>query len=516
MTDRDELGNEYYELIGPDTLSTTATIEATNGHREAAVTGMQTEAPKEEVKAARTAERTSTLPDWADADDNTPVQASRHAEIFFDRGNVLGVDLANAVLERVPLATDPGGRLYSYSRGVWRLDGERTIRAHVIDLLGNAYRPSHSTLVESIITARKPRISEEMITTRYINVANGLLDWRTGELHPHTPDVISVNQIPVEWDPDADCPHIRSWLKTIMKEDCLELIEEILGAAIYPDLPWQTAVMLYGSGGNGKGTFLRLVQALVGKENTASLSPQSLDQHRFAAAELYGKLANIAGDVDPKTFRETEMFKRATGGDMLPAEQKYGQPFEFRNRALMLCSFNAFPRTADTSEGFFRRWVVLPFLYKITSEDPDVEGRMHTEDELRGLLVMAVQGLRRLMKRGAFEEPASVRRITNEFKRKADPVRSWLHDNTIGEEGHWISRTLLYEDYKSWCSENGMNFPLTAAEFYARLEASGAEQLGTNVRKAKRGGERGFAGLRFRRPNEQRCGDDDDIEEIIE
>src|SRR5690606_13619339 len=214
MTDRDELGNEYYELIGPDTLSTTATIEATNGHpvaEPAPVAHETADAPKEGVKEARPAERTSTLPDWADADDNTPVQASRGGEIFFDRRNVLGVDLANAVLGRVPLATDPGGRLYSYSRGVWRLDGERTIRAHVIDLLGNAYRPSHSTLVESIITARKPRISEEMITTRYINVANGLLDWRTGELHPHTPDVISVNQIPVEWDPDADCPHIRSW-----------------------------------------------------------------------------------------------------------------------------------------------------------------------------------------------------------------------------------------------------------------------------------------------------------------
>lgn len=523
---RDDLGNAYYSTID-ESMTTTETatspaesVHGGDGPSAEDMAGLVAMAPAESTEAEdapKGSKPGATLPPWAASESNAAVTAAHPEgdEAFFgEKGGIRSVSLANAILQRVPLATDPGARLYSYNRGVWSLDGERTVRAHTIDLLGDRYRPTHASLAESVITARKPRISDDLITTRYINVANGLLDWKTGELHPHTPDVISINQLPVSWHPDATCPRITEWLRTIMQADCLELVEEVLGAAIYPELPWQKAVMLYGPGGNGKGTFLRLVESLTGRENVANTGPQSLDEKRFAAAELHGKLVNIAGDVDPKAFKVTEMFKMVTGGDSITAEFKYGQPFRFVNRSLMLCSFNAFPRTADTSDGFFRRWVVLPFLYKIMNRDSSVEDAMHTTEELQGLLAMAVRGLQRLMRRGEFQEPASVREITAEFKRKADPVRSWLHDRTIGEEGHWLSRNLLYEDYQRWCTENGLNFPLAAAEFYSRLEAAGPEQLGTNVRRAKRKGARGFADLRFRKPDEQRSLEDDDEEEM--
>jgi putative DNA primase/helicase len=185
--------------------------------------------------------------------------------------------------------------------------------------------------------------------------------------------------------------------------------------------------MLYGTGRNGKGTFLRLISALLGSANLSSVTPQSLDENRFRAAELHGKLANVAGDVDPRMFKGTELLKQLTGGDRVTAERKHGQPFSFTCRALMLAAFNQLPRTADTTEGFFSRWLVLPFVgyFPAGVADGTREAKLHSPAELQGLLVKAVEGLQRIRSRGCFAEPESVKAATLAFRTHADTcVRS--------------------------------------------------------------------------------------------
>jgi hypothetical protein len=90
-----------------------------------------------------------------------------------------------------------------------------------------------------------------------LNLPNGLLDWRTGQLLPHDPAIPSTVRIPVPWNPEATCPFVDAFLASTLPEDCVRLLEEIAGYALLPDNPLHKAILFDGAGRNGKGNTLR-------------------------------------------------------------------------------------------------------------------------------------------------------------------------------------------------------------------------------------------------------------------
>lgn len=426
--------------------------------------------------------------------EHPPADPTGSARFFDKHEGLLALQLAKAVLNLGPLTSGDDGSLYRYDAGVWRRDGERVIRERVVELLADRYRMAYASTVVDMLRSREPMFAGDRQDDQYLNLPNGLLDWRTGELWPHDPDVPSMIRLPIEWDPDATCPQIEQWMSEVFPDDAREFIEEVIGYALLNDNPLHKAILLFGRGRNGKGTFLRLLKALIGDANISAVTPQSLDENRFRAAELYGKLANLVGDVDPRIFKATETFKQITGGDMIVAERKFGQPFTFYCRALMVAAFNALPRSADTSDGFFSRWIVVPFTgyFPPGVADPGREDKMHDAAELRGLLTLAVRGLQRLMGRRRFDLPPSVLKATAEFRRTADPVRAWLDEYVSELNAEWVPRTQVYRAYDKWAEENGYA-SMGAASFYERIEAASNDLPTHRIRASKRMGTRGYA-----------------------
>lgn len=409
------------------------------------------------------------------------------------REGLLAASLTSAVEAMGPLAMGDG-LLHHYTDGVWRPDGERIARNRTTRLLGEQYRPSHASTVVDILTNRDPRLNSSDMDTQFLNLPNGLLDWKTGNLHPHDPNVRSTIRIPVNWNPGTQCPEITKWMGQVFPGDCQQFVEEVIGYTLYNGNPLHKAIMAFGRGRNGKGTFLRLLTRLIGQENISSVSPQALDENRFMSAELYGKLANFAGDVDPRTFKATETFKKVTGEDWITSERKHGQPFQFVSRAVMIAAFNRLPRTADTTEGFFSRWIIVPF----TGYFPPGVADSHIEDklaaELEGLLVLAVAGLQRLMARRMFELPPSVEQATGVFRQAADPVRAFLTEKTRADYDGWMPRGDLFDGYKRWAENNGYK-PMGAATFYERVAEAAEDVFGYPLTPKKRRGDRGFGGI---------------------
>ena len=414
---------------------------------------------------------------------------------FFDREyGLLLTRLVAAVEEMGPIAVGPGDRLYHYADGYWQPDGEKVVISRVVELLGDRHRMSHVGNVLQVFRSKPVTLGEP--DERYWNLPNGLLDWRTGELLPHSPSVPSIIRIPIRWDPDATCPEIEKWIDEVFPNDARELVEEIVGYTLYNDNPLHKAILLFGRGRNGKGTFLRLLTALVGRENVSAVTPQDLDENRFQAAELHGRLANLVGDVDPKVFKATETFKQVTGGDRVTAERKYGHPFTFYCRALMVCAFNRLPRSVDTTEGFFSRWLVLPMngYFPEGVADPARERKMHTDAELRGLLALAREGLVRLLGRWRFTESESVDGATAEFRRVADPVRAFLTDYVPTLLTEWVPRKDVYTAYDIWTSINGHQLMASSA-FYERVQEASHDVVGYIIREKK--DHAGTRGLQF-------------------
>lgn len=431
------------------------------------------------------------------ADESMTAPDRNSHDVFFGRDGLKAQTLAEAVAERVTYGWGRiDQRFYTYNAGVWR-PGDDALSQRITDLLGNRYRGSHRTNALDVLryTNHVP-VVDGGPATRWINVRNGLIDWREQALYPHTPDVLSVAQLPVTYDEEADCPEFRAFLAGVLPADCVTATEdgpgfiwELIAYALYSGNPFHIAVLLFGTGRNGKGVFLHTLERLLGAANLSSVTLHDLIGNRFRAATLFGKLANIAGDLDAKWLDATAMFKAVTGGDTVQAEHKYGAAFDFTPWALPIFSTNKAFGAADSSEGYFARWVVVPFPHSFVGrEDRTLEGRLTADAELEGILRHAVAALPALMDRGRLSEPTSVAEAKRAFIVAGDRVRAWLDEGTVLDPAAWTPRTALFNAFRTHC-DGSAGRPLSSTEFYQRLD-----QI-AGLRAAKIKGERGYAGV---------------------
>lgn len=315
-------------------------------------------------------------------------------------------------------------------------------------------------------------------------------------------------QLPVRWDPDAECPEFERFLAEVLPADCVEpseegpgFIWELLGYCLYSGNPHHVAVLLFGNGRNGKGALLRTIERLVGARNTSSVPLHDLSENRFRTATLYGRLLNLAGDLDARWLANTATFKAITGGDTVQAEHKYGAAFDFTPWALPVYSTNKAFGSADSSEGYLARWVVVPFPNSFLGrEDRRLDDRLQRREELEGVLRRAARALPALMERGRLPEPESVRAAKHRFITSGDSLRSWLDECCVIDRDEWTPRTHLWSSYEANSAEGGGLSPrypkymLGKREFYNRLAQVGG------VTGAMRRGTDGFKGVRLRTP----------------
>jgi putative DNA primase/helicase len=419
------------------------------------------------------------------ADEPEPIPAS----VFFgDRNNLIVARLGEAIRQAGHVRTGTDGRLYRYQSGVYRPDGETWVRARVREALGDRVRRDHFAEVLTWLRSFEPTVGSRP-PEHLLNVANGLLEWQSGVLRPHDPSVVTTIQLPVPWRPDAHCPRIQKFLSEVVPADTVQIVEEIMGYALYAANPLRKAVLLLGSGGNGKSKLLAVVAGLAGQRNVASVPVQVFGENRFASAELFGKLANIAGDLDARAIKRTDVFKMITGGDPIMAERKNCHPFNFVSFALPLFSANEPPISSDQTQAWFDRWIIVPMERRFEGTegcDPNLEAKLTTEDELAGGLVMAVEGLRRLMRRGRFAEPDSVRGAGEQYRDRLDTVRGFVAEETVLRFDAWCPRPALYKAYRRWCQDSG-KYPVSAENFNAHLRQNYPTQLEERTRRGTRG-----------------------------
>jgi len=284
-------------------------------------------------------------------------------------------------------------RLYRYDAGVYRGDGERWVKVRCRELLKDDWRRAHTAEAQEWLSAHYPKLPEVPPVDTF-NLPNGLLRWKTKKLLEHTPDFLSSVRIPVDWNPTATCPQILEWMQKMLPEDAIDYVFELLGYCLYPGNPLRVAVLLLGRGRNGKSELLRLFRLLCGAANVSAEPLQTLAENRFSAAELYGKVANVCGDLDARAVQQSETFKILTGGgDVLRAERKRKDPFNFVPFALPIFSANEAPISRDQTDAWFDRWHIIPMNIRISQGKTrlNIMTTLATPGELQGVLAHAVE-----------------------------------------------------------------------------------------------------------------------------
>ncbi len=432
----------------------------------------------------------------AEADEalaETPADAEANAGLYFStKDGFVPALLGREVRAVGQLRVGPDGRLWRYKAGVYRPDGSAFVAEFCRDRLRTRFRRRHLDEVLTWCRAEFPSLPERP-DPEILNVANGLLEWRTDTLHPHDPAVPSVVQVPIIWSPGARCPGVERFLSEVLPADAAALAFEIAGYSLLADQPLRRAVMALGGGRNGKSTYLGVLRALLGSANVASIPLQTLAESRFAAAELFGKLANVCGDLDARALRRSDTFKILTGGtDAVTAERKYGQPFSFVPFATLVFSANEPPASSDQTDAYFDRWIVLPFERRLKEDevDPHLLAKLTTPDELQGLLVWAVDSLCGLMGRGRFDLPESVREAGRLYRERIDTVTAFVEECCILGPIVQVTRGALYKAYRQWCVGNG-RLPVSNQSFGPKLR----QELGGRITDGKGHRDRLWLGI---------------------
>ena len=366
------------------------------------------------------------------------------------------------------------GSLYSYSDGVFRRDGDVAVEQLAAETLGPAFRDNRRA--ETAAWIRATTYTDPDLANKHphlVNVANGMLAWETGELIPHDPEHLSTIQIPVTYDPAAMCPEIDEFLLTTLPADCIDLALEWFGYCLTLTAKHCKSLMVTGPASNGKSTFLGLLGAFVGQDNTTNIPLHELDEHRFKRAMLQDKLVNLFADLDQRALKQSGYFKLIAGGDPIDAERKHQAPFTFKPFCKLVFSANKMPASWDRSPAFYRRWLIIPFpnTFAGADADPDKLAKITTPGELSGLLNKVITRLRTLEARRFFAEPDTVQAAMASYKLDSDSMVAFLGECCKdAEPGEYVSKKALYQAFGAWASEGNVKHIEPQAEFNRRLQ----------------------------------------------
>lgn len=413
-------------------------------------------------------------------------QETDSIEVFDDRGRPIPLGVAQKINRARPHLVTVQGAPWEWRGTIYEPIEEAEIDADGIKIIGGLARRSNLADIRHLLAVetRRPTDFFDAAPRNLVQVQNGALDLDELELLQHHPDHRARNLLPVVYDPRADCPRFRQSLEEWILDDkaARDLLVEFMGLCLIPDTSLEAALFTIGDGGNGKGRFLHVIEALIGKRNCAGLPLASLRADRtFMTAGLVGKLVNFCPESELSQDVDEGWIKSLISGDALEVERKGRDPFTFHNTARFIIQTNNPPHINDKTNGWWRRSLIVRFSANFDNATKDTNLDAKHDAELPGILNLALEGLYRLKARGRFAPSEAMLAELDSYRRECNPLATWRDERLVATEPDfagrpaWVTCADAYADYREWCKENGHQ-PFSRAKFTRELKRLGVEQ----------------------------------------
>ena len=352
------------------------------------------------------------------------------------------------------------GTIYEYSNNYYQ--PAEFLRKYVRDSYFGIKNNQVNEVVSYISDMRELRRGSVKTNPYVLNLENTRLDIRNGECLEFDPKTIEFDRIPVTYDPSAYCADLDKMLNRVFCGDreVINLFEEMLGAVLLKHNRYQKAFLFCGKGSNGKSTIIDLLMTFLGAGNYSTLSLEEVTG-RFNRILLEHKLANFGDDIDNIIIKDTGVLKKMIAGNAIMVEDKGEKGYTAELYATHIYSANEIPRSIDKTYGFYRRWIIIPFNASFSVDDEDydpmIADKITAPTALSYLLNIGIRGAQRLMKRGSFTEPQSVRDALDAYKADNSTVLSWIEDRELNED-YFLDkpRDVLYSEFSDWCKVSGI------------------------------------------------------------
>lgn len=306
--------------------------------------------------------------------------------------------------------------------------------------------------------------------------SNGLLHIPTRRLISSTPRFFSLNGLDFAYDPRAAEP--KTWLKFLNQiwPDDLQArgtFQEWIGYLLTPVTRMQKMLLLIGPKRAGKGTIGRVIRMLLGEGNVCTPTLAGMAQP-FGLASLIGKSAAIISDARisgrADTTIVTERLLSISGEDPQTIPRKFLPDWFGTLSARFMLMTNELPKLEDASGTLASRFIILALTESFYGrEDHGLLERF--VPELPGILLWALEGWEQLYRRGRFVQPDSSLELINQFEDLGSPIGAFVQDRCEVRPGFEVPQDRLFESWKSWCEENGNEYPGTAQIFGRNLQS---------------------------------------------
>ena len=330
----------------------------------------------------------------------------------------------------------------------------------------------------------------------FISLKNGILEVETGELLSHSEEWFCFQSVDVDYDPSARCEGFLAFLQDVWDGD-VELIESLrlwMGYCLLSQANLQKFAVFKGASRAGKSTLVGVIEAMLGRENTASTS-LSLIGSDFGLESLMGKKLCVFQDADRASMDRmgvaTERIKSLASNDPVGINRKGQSVVHQRLGAKVAFVCNRMPPFLNDENALTNRMVVFPF-WKSYQGREDFGLLERLEGEVQGILNWSLVGARRLLRGERLVMSSKGQEALREINEQLDSVQGWVAEcvNHTGMEHNKVSGRSMWENYREWCKDCG-RLPKNKQKFF--MELSSHPSL--RDRKWRSGADRGFWGI---------------------
>lgn len=386
------------------------------------------------------------------------------------------------------------GVWWLYSKGIWNEASKEMVLARLQKFIEETVQTDHTIkkirdtlayiqyncieasegLRSSLRSDRKSRNEIFLKNGKYLMNEDRVEEYRPEDY------VISTLNVSIDDDRDAAPLNFLDFLNQIFiddedREDRIKFLQEWVGYCLFPHYHIQKFLYVAGSGGNGKGTFFRCIEGILGRHNYKGVDINELDgkNTRFSKYQLMGAYANVIADAPKNMDLSLSALKNFTGGDPITAEIKNQKDFMvYRNYAKFIIASNYEPLIKDPESWIKRRLQVIRFNRTFTSEEIDPNLSYRLDGERNQIFWWGIKGLKRLLKNNQFTEPKSVGMETDRAIKNSDYFGTFIEEHLMrGYDPVKIVRIQdVYYEFKEYCTHDmNMKYVMNRPSFTKAL-----------------------------------------------
>jgi P4 family phage/plasmid primase-like protien len=380
---------------------------------------------------------------------------------------------------------DEAGRVHRLAketvRGIYREAADAEDEDQRKALANHAKKSESETKIRAMIELAKSELpvspDELDADPMLLNVKNGTIDLRTGELREHRREDLITKLAPVEYDPDAAAPTWGAFLERVLPgEELREFVQRAVGYSATGDTSEQCMYIHHGPGANGKSTFQETVSSALGdyaiRTPTETLLVKRAGGIPNDVARLKGARFVTASETEEGRRLAESLVKDLTGQDTISARFMWAEWFDFKPTHALHLSTNHKPEIRGTDAAIWRRIRLIPWAVTIPPAEQDKKLSEKLRGELPGILAWIVRGCSEWLRDGLWA-PEEVRQATRAYRAEMDVLAAFLADCCRRDEDEEEFAGELWRAWKRWCEETG-------------------EQVGTQKRFGGQLAERGF------------------------